>query len=100
MQARILKFALNYGINTVQLPVGSKAISVGTQQFGSEWHFRVWCLVPVQATGTENRVFHVIRTGAPFEFKDDESAFLGTIFVDNGQGVFHVFEDKAATVTS
>lgn len=71
----------------IQLPVGSKMLTVITQ------HGRTMLYARVNSSETmlETRVLYVRRTGDPLT--GDEGPYLSTFLLQDGALVFHVFSD-------
>lgn len=85
----IFKYTLsvgNYatGLTKVAMPKGAKVLSVHEQR----GEICVWALVDINQPKTEYP-FYVYVTG--FHVTEDTSRFLGTVHLEGGSLVFHVF---------
>ena len=77
---------------SVGLPKGATILSVGNQH-GS---LVMWALVDFpDSIGHESRIIRVVGTG---HMRDDLNSlkFIGTVQFENGQLIFHVFEEAEA----
>lgn len=82
---RILKYAFREKVTTLQVPVGSVVLSVAVQNNVPY----VW----VQLAGgmdLETRVVTVVLAGE--QFSEDVGRFVGTVLLDEGRTVEHIFE--------
>lgn len=84
----VWKFEINARtiITTLNLPLGTTPLYVAEQ------HGRVqmWCLCDPSESICEERKFLFVGTG--HEFTDPHPQHIGSILVDGGDYVFHVFE--------
>lgn len=84
---------------TIDLPVGAQVLSVGVQKGvnvqGYPEAMCLWALVRPKGP-TEKRRFRIFGTGHPIKPGDLLfSRFLGTVMLEGGALVFHVFEVAA-----
>ena len=86
MTQAILKFCLNYPLFEVFMPVEARVLSAHAQ--GDDIY--VWALVNLEAPVKQQRLFNVYGTGNPIQ--SDPGIFIGTVMLDGGSLVFHVFE--------
>lgn len=87
MAQMIYKYGLDIGINSIPMPVNAKIL---TAQVQFE-RIVIWARVDVGQDSIETRKFAVFGTG----FRIDDFAiksYIGTIQLDGGQFVGHVFE--------
>lgn len=86
---KIFKYKLLPG-EPVQMPAGAQVISAH-EQTGD---ICVWALVPNPGTKLEPRNFLVVGTGheIPRPMRDWSHRFVGTVLLEGGTLVFHVFE--------
>jgi len=84
----VWKYELDTGLNRIDVPVGSKPLSVGTKF--PDYEINIWINVE-----TENpkvpMLFYVIGTGWEIPQSLMVTAFVGTVIFANGY-VWHVFE--------
>jgi hypothetical protein len=76
------------GLQEVNMPFGAQPLSV------QEWDggVKLWCLCDPEMTLTETRSFRLLRTGE--ESQENSLAFIGTVQVNDGEFVLHLFEVK------
>jgi hypothetical protein len=87
----IWKYELGAPINVVPMPKGAKILSVANQ-YGK---MVAYALVDPQAD-REDRVLEVVGTGHEPNFtEDDNPKFLGTVVLQGGEFMFHIFERDA-----
>lgn len=87
MAKTIWKCNLELGINSIPMPINAKIL---TAQMQFE-NIVVWALVDVGQNTTETRKFAVFGTG----FRIDDfviKSYIGTIQLDGGDFIGHVFE--------
>jgi hypothetical protein len=83
---RVFKYSLAFeDINILEMPVGAEILCAQTQRDTP----CIWALVDPFAPRTKRR-FRVAGTGHPIE--DAIKAYIGTVQIDGGSLVFHVFE--------
>jgi hypothetical protein len=79
---------------TIDLPVGAEILSVGVQKgvnvHGYPEAVCLWALV-TPASPVERRRFRVVGTGHPIS-SNENLKFIGTVMLEGGALVFHVFE--------
>lgn len=83
----IYKYGLEDEVCTVQMPEGAKVLSAHVQN-GS---ICIWALVD-PSKPMVLRTFKVIGTG--WKIEDTQLEFIGTVLLESGRLVFHVFEEK------
>ena len=81
----IWKWTLSNSRNTVSMPEGARILAAQTQ-FGVPC---IWALVD-PSHETEERTFALYGTGHPFDEKS--YSYIGTIQLQEGAFIFHVFE--------
>lgn len=86
MKARIWKYAIDDDVRTFQMPVGARVLSVQAQ-FGRPC---LWVMVDPDAPAIVERRFVIKTTGE--KFHADNLEFVGTVQVQNGAIVLHIFE--------
>ncbi len=88
MRTTIWKYELSGGVNAVQMPLGAHPLHVAEQ------HGRImlWARVDPDARPT-TRTFRVIGTGHIID--GDPGEHVGSLLVNNGAFVFHVFDESA-----
>lgn len=82
-------------LNTLEMPVGAKVLTVQMQHNIP----CVWALVKVgtpSLTGAayckvERRTFEIVGTGQPFE-NADKATYIGTVQMLGGSLIWHIFE--------
>ncbi len=85
---RIFKYPLDLtSFQTVQLPVGSKIISVGNQCN----KLRMWVEVDPEQRDTQTRKIVVVGTG--HTLPDVELRFIGTVPINEGTFIWHIYEN-------
>ncbi len=85
----VYKYSLTYnGIDTIEMPVGSKIIHVDVQHGA----VRLWVLINKEEKGVEKRIFRIYGTGHDI---DDNLKLLhiGSCLTNEGTLVWHVFEE-------
>ena len=82
----IYKYSIDPLFRTM-LPEGAKVLSVGSQGSG----MFLWALVDPNAPKVE-RTFDVYGTGHTVDYHDGME-FIGTVMMEGGALVFHVFEN-------
>ena len=75
--------------NRIEMPVGATILSAQYQE--NTESLCVWALVNPNARGKKVRVIRVIGTGHEVE---SGLKFIGTVQLDKGETVVHVFEQK------
>jgi hypothetical protein len=75
-------------LTTLDLAVGAVVLHVDTQD---EW-LRLWEAHDPDQQQTEKRTFRIVGTGHVEDF--DPAQHVGTILVDDGTWVLHVFEES------
>lgn len=85
----VYKYELSPGLNNLELPTGSKLLSVQAQ--GSGEHAMLWALLPENwnVSTRVTRVIKVVPTGLDFEATNP--VYISTFQFSNGL-VFHAFE--------
>jgi hypothetical protein len=83
----IWKYVVNLGATTVSMPIGAKVLTVAMQYES----LCVWALVDPLAD-REVRRFMVFGTGHPIEVPDTRLIYVGTIQLQGGAFIGHVFE--------
>jgi len=84
----IWKFTLDAGRTRQYMPKGSVVLSVNSQRDD----ICIWAEVDDKEK-VEERVFEVFGTGHPIHVDMGiERKFIGTVLLDNGALVFHVYE--------
>jgi len=84
---KIFKYKITpYLKNEIEMPIGAEVLCVQTQN--NEPH--IWAMVDFNAE-LEKRIFWVIPTGNLIE--PEASRYVGTFQIDNGNLVFHLFEN-------
>jgi hypothetical protein len=71
----------------LQLPMGARILSVANQNES----LVLYALVNPEEQTTENFVVQIFGTGNPIERLDPMSKFIGTVVMENGKLVWHVF---------
>lgn len=71
----------------ILLPIGAKVLHVGEQHDD----MMLWALVDDAETRWEPREFRVLGTGHSFNGDDFYSVYIGTVIMQRGALVFHVF---------
>lgn len=90
MERRVYKYELPIDDHViVEMPTGAKILSVH-EQHGS---VQIWALVDPSEARTQKRAFRIAGTGHPIEYTD-QFAFIGSVHLNYGALVFHVFEFK------
>ena len=84
----IWKFTLHGPKQKVDMPKGAQILSLQTQHNEPT----IWALVDEHAEN-ESRVFISVPTGARFDPED--GAYLGTVQMNGGSLVFHIYETTA-----
>jgi uncharacterized phage-associated protein len=88
MNHRIFKYTLKEtDQQKLDLPIGAKLLSVQAQNEA----ICIWALVNAAQTETSPWEFFVYGTGHPMYGEIDGAAFLGTVQLQRGTLVFHVF---------
>lgn len=77
---------------TVDMPIGARVLSVGTQGTSFDRKLVVWAHVPDSTAKTEERHFFVLGTGNDIPWRLEESTFIGT--VQMGALVWHVWDQR------
>lgn len=90
MSKVIWKFPLNFGNTTVSMPCHAQILSTHVQRDT----VCIWALIDEDSIEkTEERYFVIHGTGHSFDLLADwEPKFIGTVLMDDGQLVWHVFE--------
>lgn len=83
---KIWKYELGVGVTELEIPMDARRLGVGNQQNRPV----LWMLVN-QENELEKRKFRICMTGAEYDF--EELGYIGTVLVDDGAYVLHVFED-------
>jgi len=81
----IHEYPLSPGFNSVILPAGAKILTVHEQHGG----INVWAEIDTDRELT-SIIFNVYGTG--HEINVENSKYIGTIFMDNGYKVWHVYK--------
>ncbi len=81
----IYKYSIGKDIETLMIPAGAEILCVQTQN----GHIQMWALVDT-AREKEPRTFIARRTG--FVCADPIGKYIGSVQVEGGRLVFHVFE--------
>lgn len=74
---------------SVQLPVGAQILTAGAQ--GTDVF--IWAIIDKDRKETFTAKFRVIPTGL-HAFDDYNLSYLSTVFMNNGQYVFHIFREQ------
>ena len=100
MKTVIFKYILSSDHATLDLPVGSKPLSVGVQKQGE---LVVWVLQPCDPIKCERWTITSINTGSNFYINDlagyEDGLFLGTVSVQTSTSVpivWHIFANRKA----
>lgn len=88
MAKTIWKFELGPWETVVSLPKGSKILHIGNQFNG----ICIWVLVDKYVKEFEKVTFTAYGTG--FELPDDPGEYLGTVPLQDGIFIWHVFRKK------
>lgn len=90
MKRTFWKYELDlYGDQTLELPVGSRIATVQSQK----GNLCIWALVDPDETETEERTIEIHTTGGMITYTDEiHKRYIGTVQMDNGEFVAHVFE--------
>jgi len=75
----------------IDLPIGTRPLSVGSQRELASGSIQLWCLVPMNQPVTEPTTFRIASVGHPLDYVTDDLEFIGTVLMANGSLVFHVF---------
>ena len=86
---KIFKYHLPEIETTIELPEGYKILSLHEQK-GNVY---VWVLVDPNITTFKKATFKIFGTGQEINNVDNMD-YVGTVFLDNGMFVFHVFLEK------
>lgn len=84
----IHKYILDKRVKEFFLPRRSKILHVGNQ-FNN---ICIWVLLNTEEEETDKVVFYTHGTG--FELPDDPGEYLGTVPLENGMFIWHVFGKK------
>ena len=88
---KIWKYIIKYDDTFVNMPRGSKILSVGTQ----EGHMVMYALVNPDPNEIKvDRYVMVVPTDEGPYMEEFRSEFIGTVFLYNSKLVFHVFVEK------
>ena len=88
---KIWKYVLKSGDAFVNMPRGSKILSVGTQM----GHVVIYALVNTDPNEIKvARYIMITPTGAVPSMEEFRIEFIGTVFLNNAELVFHVFVEK------
>ena len=81
----VYKYEILGATTVLPMPAGAQLLSVHNQ------HERicVWALVDTEAPEVE-RVFRLVGTGHPYD--DEGGTFVGSVLMQDGYYVFHVFD--------
>jgi len=71
----------------IEMPKGAKVLDVQTQH-GQPC---IWAIVDTECE-TEPRTFFMRDTGHPLNFAIESARYIGTIQMDDGALIFHLFE--------
>lgn len=94
MAQAIHKFMLYDVQNVLTLPKGWLPLSVHNQR----GYICVWILLDTDEREKEAIVFYALATGeCPVKVDPDTMHFIGTVLVEKGDLVFHVFADTEPT---
>lgn len=89
MPKQVWKFILDHtGIQVTSMPVGAEILSVQVQNGNA----CIWALVDPLAK-QNFRTFHTYGTGHPIKNEDFGLKYIGTYQLNNGDLVFHLFEE-------
>lgn len=86
MSTQVWKYKLKQQI-TLKIPMGAEILSTHVQRNSA----CIWARVNPEAT-LETRHFIIVGTGHEISDRYAESKFIGTVLMDHGAFVFHVFE--------
>lgn len=87
MSKAVWKYALDSDVNPLEIPKGSTILSVGMQGLT----LTAWALVNLDSQENEVRTLHVYGTGHEIPVDSLTLRYLGR--VDDGQFIWHVFEE-------
>lgn len=90
----IYKYILKDPKNTISMPKGARIISVDEQR----GDICAWAVLDTKQTIKEDKVIYVFGTGWETEKDLFNLGFLGTVKIDGGRYIFHVFEAIATKV--
>lgn len=95
---RVFRYLVDPGLCEVQMPASAKVLSFGYQK--SRQRFSLWALVNREDLYPIARKFLFVDTGHEFPKLDDgfELMFIGSVVMDDGFHVFHLFEIKKKEV--
>jgi hypothetical protein len=79
---------MEHGVTEFELIVGSKPLCV-QMQYGKP---TMWMMVPIKEPQTERRRFMWITTGSHIPLDAAHLIYIGTIQLENGAFVHHLFE--------
>lgn len=84
----IFKYELDQSPKQISMPQAAKVLSVGVQK----GKINIWALVDTE-TEPSNRLFIIHGTGHELLKDTNMYNFIGTVLLENGGLVLHVFED-------
>lgn len=90
----VYKYELEEGVNYIFLPCDYKVLSVQNQ------HNKIvlYCLVETLVKGISKVRFEVVGTGYEVRSNPYNSKFIGTVMLDDGDLVYHVFHKMGNAV--
>lgn len=84
----IWKFVLRPGVVELDMPIGARTLTVHEQR----GQCCLWAEVNIKMPATK-RQFEVYGTGRPLEnLTDSIRRYVGTVYMDGGELVWHVYE--------
>lgn len=87
MSKRVYKYKLGaVGITALVMPYGTQVLSVHSQ----DNEVMLWALLDDAGFAPEKRCFYAATTGQ--EMPDDGRKFIGTVLLEGGAFVTHIFE--------
>lgn len=75
--------------SSINLPVGAEVLSISNERVNTHIEIEMWAAVDTNRP-LVTRQFAVVGTG--HAMPEGSAKFIGTVMVDNGEYVFHVFE--------
>ena len=97
MAQAIHKYMLHDVQNVVKLPKDWLVLSVHNQR----GYICLWVLVDTEEKETESVLFYAFGTGeTPIHLDPVSCVFVGTVLLEEGELVFHVFYDAVPIVDS
>jgi len=94
---RVYKYKLAFvDLSTLELPKGAEILTINEQnrsvQGNIDPYFMVWALVDPAVVKTEKRQFRIAGTG--HTIFESNLHFINTVFLDDVNQVYHIFEVK------